>query len=142
VRAADLVNVVPRPISVERVGADAKPAGNPIVNRDDDGSLGAEGYVIDWRDGRMDRVYPVDCYREALASLPEDLRIYSSAETDITRALQARVRTEGVTKVAAAPKTTAAPKTDGGHHGVSPFLILAVTAGLVLGVGSLLVYAR
>ena len=47
-----------------------------------------------------------------------------------------------MTKVAAAPKTTAAPKTDGGHHGVSPFLILAVTAGLVLGVGSLLVYAR
>lgn len=101
----------------------------------------ASRLLADWRDGRMDRVYPVDCYREALASLPEDLRIYSSAETDITRALQARVRTEGVTKVAAAPKTTAA-KTDGGHHGVSPFVILAVTAGLVLGVGSLLVYAR
>ena len=91
----------------------------------------------------MDRVYPVDCYREALASLPEDLRIYSSAESDITRAMQARVRTEGVTKAAAAPRTAVAPKTDGGHHhGVSPFLILAVTAGLVLGVGSLLVYAR
>jgi hypothetical protein len=96
----------------------------------------ASRLLADWRDGRMDRVYPVDCYREALASLPEDLRIYSSAESDITRAMQARVRTEGVTKVAAAPKT------DGGHHGVSPFLILAVTAGLVLGVGSLLVYAR
>ena len=103
----------------------------------------ASRLLADWRDGRMDRVYPVDCYREALASLPEDLRIYSSAETDITRAMQARVRTEGVTKVAAAPKTAVAPKTDGDHHhGVSPFLILAVTAGLVLGVGSLLVYAR
>jgi hypothetical protein len=102
----------------------------------------ASRLLADWRDGRMDRVYPVDCYREALASLPEDLRIYSSAETDITRALQARVRTEGVTKVAAAPKTAAATKTDRGHHGVSPFVILAVTAGLVLGVGSLLIYAR
>ena len=102
----------------------------------------ASRLLADWRDGRMDRVYPVDCYREALASLPEDLRIYSSAETDITRALQARVRTEGVTKVAAAPKTAAATKTDGGHHGVSPFVILAVTAGLVLGAGSLLIYAR
>ena len=97
----------------------------------------ASRLLADWRDGRMDHVYPVDCYREALASLPEDLRIYSSAESDITRALQARVRTEGVSKVAAA-----APKTDGGHHGVSPFVILAVTAGLVLGVGSLLVYVR
>jgi hypothetical protein len=56
--------------------------------------------------------------------------------------MQARVRTEGVTKVAAAPTTAAAPKNDGDHHGVSPFLILAVTAGLVLGVGSLLVYVR
>jgi len=98
--------------------------------------------IADWRDGRMDRVYPVECYREALASLPEDLRIYSSAESDITRAMQARVRTVGVTKAAAAPKTAAAPKPDGRHHGVSPLVILAVTAGLVLGVGSLLVYAR
>ncbi|HEX9141306.1 MAG TPA: hypothetical protein VF833_03690 [Gaiellaceae bacterium] len=102
----------------------------------------ASRLLADWRDGRMDRVYPVDCYREALASLPEDLRIYSSAETDITRAMQARVRTVGVTKAAASPKAAAAPKTDGGHQGVSPFVILAVTAGLVLGVGSLLVYVR
>jgi hypothetical protein len=96
----------------------------------------ASRLIADWRDGRMDRVYPVDCYREALASLPEDLRIYSSAETDITRAMQSRIRTVGVTK------TAAAPKPDGRHHGVSPLVILAVTAGLVLGVGSLLVYAR
>jgi hypothetical protein len=102
----------------------------------------ASRLINDWRDGRMDRVYPVDCYREALASLPEDLRIYSSAESDITRAMQARVRTVGVTKAAATPKIAAAPKTDGGHDGVSPLVILVVTAGLVLGVGSLLVYAR
>jgi hypothetical protein len=89
----------------------------------------------DWRDGRFDHVYPVDCYREALSSLPEDLRIYSSAESDITRALQARVRTERLAKAAA-------PKASPAHHGVSPLLILAVTAGLVLAVGSLLVYAR
>ena len=88
----------------------------------------------DWRDGRIDRIYPVDCYRQALSSLPEDLRIYSSAESDITRALQARVRTEHLAK--------APSKSKPAHHGVSPFVILAVTAGLVLGAGSLLVYAR
>jgi len=40
----------------------------------------------DWRDGRIDGTYPVACYRTALAQLPEDLRIYSSAESDIKRA--------------------------------------------------------
>src|SRR5437667_10668359 len=41
----------------------------------------------DWRDGRIDGTYSVACYRIALAHLPEDVRIYSSAESDIKRAL-------------------------------------------------------
>jgi hypothetical protein len=45
----------------------------------------------DWVDGTIDGVYPVECYREAIAKLPADLRMYSSAEEDITRALQAHV---------------------------------------------------
>ena len=121
--------------------------------------------LTDWRDGRIDHVYPVACYGEALSSLPEDLRIYSSAESDITRALQARVRSQRLTKAptpkphtarsgaskVAAPKpdttrTTvsraAATKPETAHHGVSPFVILAVTVSLVLGAGSLLVYTR
>ena len=44
----------------------------------------------DWRDGRIDGNYSVECYQTALAQLPEDLRIYSSAEADIQRALLAR----------------------------------------------------
>jgi hypothetical protein len=129
------------------------------------GSDCATRLVTDWRDGRIDHAYPVDCYREALSSLPEDLRIYSSAESDITRALQARVRSQRLAKVpapkldtarsgvskAAAPKPgtarnavskAVATKPETAHHGVSPFVILAVTAGLVLGAGSLLVYTR
>lgn len=43
--------------------------------------------VSDWADGGIGSTYPVHCYREALARLPEDLRIYSSAEDDIRRAL-------------------------------------------------------
>ncbi len=46
-----------------------------------------------WRDGRIDHVYTPACYRQALAYLPEDLRVYSSAEADISRALQARLTT-------------------------------------------------
>jgi hypothetical protein len=48
--------------------------------------------INDWVDGRVDGTYPVNCYRQAIPHLPADLRIYSSAEGDITRALQARLR--------------------------------------------------
>jgi hypothetical protein len=43
--------------------------------------------VSDWEDGGIGSTYPLHCYREALAGLPEDIRIYSSAEDDIRRAL-------------------------------------------------------
>ena len=44
--------------------------------------------IADWSDnGRIDRVYPVTCYREAISHLPEDLLSYSSAPDDIQRAL-------------------------------------------------------
>jgi len=52
----------------------------------------ANAVVADWRDnGRIDKTYPPQCYREAVAQLPEDVRVYSSAQNDITRALQGRV---------------------------------------------------
>jgi hypothetical protein len=41
----------------------------------------------DWRDGHFDHVYPVHCYRDALTNLPEDLRVYGTAESDIQNAL-------------------------------------------------------
>jgi hypothetical protein len=47
--------------------------------------------VNDWYDGRIDRVYPVKCYRDALKHLPTDIEQYSSARDDINRALAALV---------------------------------------------------
>lgn len=42
----------------------------------------------DWADnGRVDGVYPLSCYREAIAGLPADVRDYSDAPTEIERAL-------------------------------------------------------
>jgi hypothetical protein len=41
----------------------------------------------DWADGTIDRTFPRRCYGDALDNMPEDLRIYSSAEDDIRRAL-------------------------------------------------------
>ena len=90
--------------------------------------------LADWQDGRIDRTYPVHCYREALKSLPEDLQVYSTAASDLTRALQDRLDT---------PAAQAQPADGGGGGGgVSPLLVLAVTAGLVVAGGSLAAIAR
>ena len=45
----------------------------------------------DWADGRIDRTYPVACYRAALGSMPTDLEVYSSAPDDIAQALSQRI---------------------------------------------------
>jgi hypothetical protein len=42
----------------------------------------------DWSDGRLDGTYSGPCYLAALDGMPEDLRAYTSARDDITRALQ------------------------------------------------------
>jgi hypothetical protein len=44
----------------------------------------------DWFDnGRIDRLYPLNCYEEAIDAIPPDLRDYADAQDVITRALQA-----------------------------------------------------
>jgi hypothetical protein len=49
----------------------------------------AQEVIGDWADnGTVDGTYPAECYDNAIAELPEDLRSYSSAAEDISRALQ------------------------------------------------------
>jgi hypothetical protein len=51
--------------------------------------------LADWFDnGRIDRLYPLNCYEEAIDAIPADLRDYADAEDVITRALQAALRGE------------------------------------------------
>ena len=88
----------------------------------------------DWRDGRIDNTYPVACYRQALASMPEDVRVYSTAQSDITRALQARLG------VAAA--SNGHREGGGGEGGVSPLLVLAITAAILVAAGSVAAAVR
>jgi hypothetical protein len=83
--------------------------------------------LTDWRDGRLDGTYPVACYRQALAQLPEDVRVYSSAQADITRALQQRLAP------ASGPR---ADRVSAGGKGVSPMLVVAITVGLLAAAGS------
>jgi hypothetical protein len=74
--------------------------------------------LADWHDnGRIDGVYAPRCYRTAVAGLPEDVRVYSSAQNDITRALQARVEKSAQTEAS----------TDA--SGTSPFKLPLLIAG-------------
>lgn len=46
--------------------------------------------VADWFDnGRIDRIYPLHCYEEAIDAIPADIRDYANAADVIHRALQA-----------------------------------------------------
>jgi len=49
--------------------------------------------IHDWYvDGRIDKTYPVHCYREALRDIPEDQVVYGTLRDDLTRALQSVIR--------------------------------------------------
>jgi len=52
--------------------------------------------INDWYDGRIDGIYEIHCYRDALQHLPADVDTYSSARDDIRQALQKRI-TQGST---------------------------------------------
>jgi hypothetical protein len=98
----------------------------------------ASALLNDWRDGRIDGTYSVDCYRTALAQLPEDLRIYSSAESDIKRALLARSH-----QTLAAPAKAQKPtQSRGGGNGVSPLLVLAIAGAILAVTGSAFALVR
>jgi hypothetical protein len=42
----------------------------------------------EWYSGRIQHIYPLHCYQDALKHLPADVSTYSSARDDIERALQ------------------------------------------------------
>src|SRR5919201_4730943 len=57
------------------------------------GAAGCGTAVLeDWADGKVDSAYPVRCYQDAPASMPDDMRSYTTAPDDIRRALLARIR--------------------------------------------------
>jgi hypothetical protein len=57
----------------------------------------------DWYDGRIDSIYEIHCYQEAINHLPQDVQVYSSARDDIDRALQLAIAHE---KNSSAPEPT------------------------------------
>lgn len=94
-----------------------------------------EKVVDDWYgDGRVDEIFPPQCYLDAIRSLPVDVKDYSNAEEDIRRALAyarqhksdpgptggpAPTDTGSSGPVAEPPTTTAPDEPDGGVDGPS-----------------------
>jgi len=55
-----------------------------------------EAVLDDWWDnGRIDRIYPTQCYSDAIDAIPNDLLDYANVEEVISRALQARMSGDG-----------------------------------------------
>ena len=83
--------------------------------------------LADSYDGRIDHVYPIPCYHQAIAHLPLVLKIYSSERDDILRALQRVVAGKGAGPPIVHPHVAAS----GGSLPI-PVLILGSVAALLV----------
>jgi hypothetical protein len=101
----------------------------------------AAAILEDWQDGRIDGVYPPSCYRAALESMPEDVRVYSTAQTDIARALQSRLAAK--LRTGAEPRSASPGATAASSGPISmPFAVLGGSALLLVAGGSALLVTR
>jgi hypothetical protein len=76
-------------------------AGPAAAGRTEPTPACGDAVVADWSDGRIDATYSTRCYLDALDSLPEDMRAYTSAPDDIARALRASVASRARSRPAA-----------------------------------------
>jgi hypothetical protein len=101
--------------------------------------------LTDWSDnGRIDRVYALPCYEEAIATLPTDIRDYTNAQDVIDRAMTNAVRARSVVPAAKAEASDTrrhAIEASGPVPVPMPLVVLAalglalLTAGAVTRVG-------
>jgi uncharacterized membrane protein YgcG len=71
--------------------------------------------INDWfGDWRVDQIYALHCYRDAIKSLPVDVRDYSSAKEDILRALLSAQQGKSDPGDAGAAPTRGGPGSAGG----------------------------
>lgn len=111
----------------------------------------ANQVIEDWRDNsRIDRIYDLPCYQEAIDAFPAELRDYTNFEEVAGRALQSAARASG-TDVAVEPeqpKTVRPPGTTPAVDAAStteipvPVLVLAGMFVVLLGAGGLSHIAR
>ena len=94
----------------------------------------ADAVLDDWTRGALDSVYPPDCYQDAIEALPEDLRAYSTAADDISRAANAASRTDvSARRLAASPVENPVANDDLRAFPSQVVLIAAFAAALAAG---------
>ena len=86
--------------------------------------------VDDWyRNGRVVGHYPIHCYSEAIANLPEDSKQYSSAPQDIRRDMLLAIRGDASSGGGKGPANGGTGPTGSSPTGSSPTGFGAVAAG-------------
>lgn len=93
----------------------------------------SERVLADWSDnGRIDRVYALPCYEEAMAALPTDIRDYTNAFDVIDRALTSAVRAKTAVPASEAQAAVPGAETVDASGAVPLPLPLLVLFGLAL----------
>jgi hypothetical protein len=96
----------------------------------------AEQVIHDWsEDGRVDGVYELSCYQEAVDAIPSDLRDYTNAAEVIERALTVAVRTGSGGRTASTAQR-ADSTSDGSGVPLAPVGGAVFALGLVLAGGA------
>jgi hypothetical protein len=98
----------------------------------------ADAVVGDWSDnGRIDSRYPLECYGAAIEELPPDVRDYSTATDEITRALANAVNAPTRARASASERAAvAAASHSGSGPGVPVALAILGGASAVLVAGA------
>jgi hypothetical protein len=99
----------------------------------------AGAVLDDWTTGTLDSTYPQDCYHAAIDALPEDLRAYTSAAQDISRAAIAANRAEASRVDAQGParQVAAAPVESDDARAFPVAVVLLVAFVIVLAAAGL-----
>lgn len=88
----------------------------------------AQRVIEDWRDnGRVDALYELTCYEDAVDAIPADIRNYADADEVILRALQDAARTTGVDVPREPTDRRIDPKPPSAPHPVPPIDTSATT---------------
>lgn len=103
----------------------------------------AQRVIDDWSDnGRIDRIYELHCYEEAIQAIPVDLRDYTNAADVIERALTAAVRQQSSSGIANVGSQATEVDTSGASALPLPLLILVGVSLTVLAAGAAGYFSR
>jgi hypothetical protein len=103
----------------------------------------AQSVIDDWSDnGRIDRLYELQCYEEAIQAIPVDIRDYTNAADIIQRALTSAVRQRSSAGIDDAGSQPPEIDTSGASALPLPLLLLVGASLAVLAAGAAGYFSR